>query len=440
MKRYAIALMVLLCISVAFAIPQDMVNHCVNLYNKISQMNINKINSRLDKPTVVFTDTYDNSAWVEDSKADLIYTGNYLTQVIESQQITPDTWVKFTRYVYTITNDRVTFVSLEMNSNFMNPTADPIWVQLGQFTFMYNANNHIEHMYMQMANPGGAITSGNRVHYIYNNGVIQFMYSAEYHDESETWSFEKNEIFMENGKYDHMIIQTSPDSTTWTNSEYETCTYDASDTSTYPIFQDFLDHSNFFPVYYTPDFPGIRVNLTETKTWNGTAWVDAYRKTFTYDTNWNVIQQFNEVIDGTTWGGEERTVITYASANRMESSIESNWESGSEMNYRRNRLEYGTGSTDITAPNSNFTISSYPNPFKNDAIVSIKSVNTGKANIQLYDVKGRKIASHDVILNNNNEINLSQIDSQSQKLASGIYFIKVTTPESSICKKIIKIK
>jgi hypothetical protein len=423
------------------ALPQDKVAYGINLVQQLSKMNVVKIQNRMDNPSVIFQDEFDQDAWVESGKTELFYSGNYLSHAINSMQIQPGVWVQFMKITNTVTNNRVTYVSMEMNMNMGQPTEEPQWIAMGGFTYVYNANNHLEHMYLSMMNmETGVMESDTRAHYIYENNMLKYMYSTEKDEDSDAIIYEKQEVFFVNNKFHHIVGQTSADSSSWVNNTYSEVTFDPTDNSNYDTFQNIVDNGSFYPLYYHYPFMGARITQELTKDWNGTSYEEAEKETFTFDSNWNVTEDFNQnKIDG-NWVGEDRTLITYVNANQINTVIESDWPNGTEQNSNRYRFQYGTGTTDVTSPMSNLRIASYPNPFKEDAVITIKSENVQNAQIELFNVKGRKVASKEISINSNTNINLSQISSDFNRLATGIYFVKVNTGNGSVSKKVIKIK
>ena len=70
----------------------------------------------------------------------------------------------------------------------------------------------------------------------------------------------------------------------------------------------------------------------------------------------------------------------------------------------------------------------YPNP-TND-ILNIKLNNINKANLSIWDVRGKLILEQTIFKERNLDLNVLE-------LQSGIYFVKINTPHSKIVKKLI---
>ncbi len=84
---------------------------------------------------------------------------------------------------------------------------------------------------------------------------------------------------------------------------------------------------------------------------------------------------------------------------------------------------------------SEIQIDSYPNPFKENLTVEIKARNTQMSQVVLYNLRGQKVYSKEISLNNkSNKVNLNL-----PKLSSGIYFLKVEGESNSSLSKVVKI-
>jgi len=72
----------------------------------------------------------------------------------------------------------------------------------------------------------------------------------------------------------------------------------------------------------------------------------------------------------------------------------------------------------------------YPNPTTGELTITHHELQI--TNIEIYDVYGRKLSSHPLILSSSHQkINLSNLN-------SGIYFIKIATEQGEVVKKVVK--
>jgi hypothetical protein len=91
--------------------------------------------------------------------------------------------------------------------------------------------------------------------------------------------------------------------------------------------------------------------------------------------------------------------------------------------------------TGIEKNNTLNELSIYPNPTNDKATISLISNSNEKLNYVLYDALGKQIEQKELFITpgfNNLEINSKQL-----QLSKGIYFIKLTSGEKEITKKLI---
>ncbi|MCX6163373.1 MAG: T9SS type A sorting domain-containing protein [Ignavibacteriae bacterium] len=90
-------------------------------------------------------------------------------------------------------------------------------------------------------------------------------------------------------------------------------------------------------------------------------------------------------------------------------------------------------------PPGKFELSqNYPNPFNPTTKISFTLSNDTKVSLKVYDISGREVSS---ILNNKTlTADYYTVEFSASNLASGIYFYRIVTNESSIVKKMAVIK
>ncbi len=86
--------------------------------------------------------------------------------------------------------------------------------------------------------------------------------------------------------------------------------------------------------------------------------------------------------------------------------------------------------------------SPYPNPFKSQIQIKYSLVKHGCIKIDVYDINGRLVRN---LLNQNLQDGVriavwNGKDENGKQLPSGVYFVRLKTPNKSITKKIIKLK
>ena len=76
----------------------------------------------------------------------------------------------------------------------------------------------------------------------------------------------------------------------------------------------------------------------------------------------------------------------------------------------------------------------YPNPFADQATFQVSCKQTQKAQLAVFDIRGRKVHSHEVTLQQGD----NRLAWDSQDLAAGIYLLKISTGTANITAKIVK--
>ena len=76
----------------------------------------------------------------------------------------------------------------------------------------------------------------------------------------------------------------------------------------------------------------------------------------------------------------------------------------------------------------------YPNPFSGSAKLAFELDEASSVSVAIYDVAGRKVA--DVMRAKSLPAGAGQLNIDSGKLASGVYFVKLSTPSKSVTRKI----
>ena len=92
-----------------------------------------------------------------------------------------------------------------------------------------------------------------------------------------------------------------------------------------------------------------------------------------------------------------------------------------------------TRSDYITLSINNLNI--YPNPATNESVISFQTQTSGKVNLSIFDIRGRKICT---LINEKVNAGKHTIPVSKTLPASGVYFCKITTNEGVSTKKLIK--
>ncbi|MBW6516542.1 MAG: T9SS type A sorting domain-containing protein [Candidatus Cloacimonetes bacterium] len=107
---------------------------------------------------------------------------------------------------------------------------------------------------------------------------------------------------------------------------------------------------------------------------------------------------------------------------------------------------YGDNTTlDIDIPISEYITSlrqNYPNPFNPLTRIDFSLSNDMQANLEVYNIKGQKVVTliNDILPEGEHTVVWNGINSQNRAVGSGIYFYKLTTPETTITRKMLLLK
>ncbi|MGB0523090.1 MAG: T9SS type A sorting domain-containing protein, partial [Flammeovirgaceae bacterium] len=79
-------------------------------------------------------------------------------------------------------------------------------------------------------------------------------------------------------------------------------------------------------------------------------------------------------------------------------------------------------------------LGNYPNPAQHQAILHLGLLEEAKLKIEIFDINGQL---KQTVLNENQEIGMYQIQFDTQALANGLYFIKVSNGKQVVTKKMV---
>lgn len=193
-------------------------------------------------------------------------------------------------------------------------------------------------------------------------------------------------------------------SAAWGNSARSTNTYNASKKLTQVLTEDFTANAwiNDTKSILTYNTNGL-VNEALYQDWNatGSAWADTDKDIFTYNANGSINQM---------------TVMEWK-------KDQSKWENQYRYTYTYPVVTFVSAATDD--PNQ---LRAFPNPFNN--VISLENTGLKEFSLQIFNANGQLVKS---IENgqSHSTINLAS-------LHSGVYFLKVISPESQKVIKLLK--
>ncbi len=102
------------------------------------------------------------------------------------------------------------------------------------------------------------------------------------------------------------------------------------------------------------------------------------------------------------------------------------------------RIPVSNEDNDISLVNQ-FTASNYPNPFNPETTISFNMPQAGKANVQIYNLRGQLVKT---LLNDQVSVGIKNVvwngtDAQNRPVASGLYFYRIKTDKNTIQRKML---
>ncbi|MBU1880527.1 T9SS type A sorting domain-containing protein, partial [bacterium] len=95
-----------------------------------------------------------------------------------------------------------------------------------------------------------------------------------------------------------------------------------------------------------------------------------------------------------------------------------------------------TATGEIVLPSS-FTCNAYPNPFNPTTAISIQLSALSHVNLSVYDISGRKVAT---LIDGFRNAGSYEVTFDGSKLASGIYFYRLTAGDYTANGKVVLMK
>jgi M6 family metalloprotease-like protein len=96
---------------------------------------------------------------------------------------------------------------------------------------------------------------------------------------------------------------------------------------------------------------------------------------------------------------------------------------------------------EVVTPNL-LTATNYPNPFNPETTISFDMPQAGKANVQIFNLRGQLVKTilNDQIAGGNQKLVWNGSDANNKDVASGVYFFRIKTDTQTIQKKMILMK
>ncbi|MCD4827964.1 MAG: T9SS type A sorting domain-containing protein [Candidatus Cloacimonetes bacterium] len=187
---------------------------------------------------------------------------------------------------------------------------------------------------------------------------------------------------------------------------------------------------------YTYNGDGNCLTDIEEEYMNG--WELDYRDTFTYD-GALMMHILAEDYDAGAWENHDQTFLTYSGTDLQE-QLSQEWDDAQWVNEERWLFESSDIDDDAVIPRVG--LDAWPNPFNPEVTVSFSLVLPGQAEMAVYDIRGRLVRTLHSGSTPAGEHNLTWngTDTSGAPVASGVYLLRLTTPQGTQSRKLTLLK
>ncbi len=358
------------------------------------------------KPTEYLYLKKELGSWLNDHRYNVTYNSdnNFLTENYQEWDETSMLWLDITRGDYEYdefqNNTVLTYYSYDgTNWNFAN-----------RITKEFNANNQITYLLWEIVYPETTEIFQVQEFYTYDeNGNNTLMEQQNWNSTSGEWENSQKFVMTYNG---NLIIQQ--DSFIWTGGPNWPATpqsrqiYSYTNSDIYNVVQQFDSGSgliNSSIIYYT--FNSGRPLEVEFKSWVNGAWKENSKFTFNYDGNGNTHEFYRY-----------------------------NWDDGlSTYIFNLKSLYFWSEAQPFvlgTSSHESLLAKMYPNPFKGELNISLKSALESEGLLQMFDLQGKEISKIEI------RQGVKSIKLNYPHLSKGVYFLHFNTAKTKQTFKIIK--
>jgi hypothetical protein len=102
----------------------------------------------------------------------------------------------------------------------------------------------------------------------------------------------------------------------------------------------------------------------------------------------------------------------------------------------------GKAEAEIIIPPKPMISRNYPNPFNPSTTIAFSLPTAGKANLNIYNVKGQKVRDlgNPELTRGHHTVVWDGRDNRGQSVSSGVYFVRLSTAQGKSVRKILMLK
>ena len=326
---------------------------------------------------------WNDSIWVNSSKAISTYDGNHNMTSFTLQSWNGIAWVNAYQYTYTydINNNQTNILRQNWDGS--------VWVNHWQYFYTYDTNNNQTSFIRQ----------------IWKNNAWVNTYQYTY-----TYDINNNQT---------SELDQNWNGSVWVNTEQYTYTYDVNNKRISGLDQSWNDSVwvNSTQSNYTYDANNNLTNILY-QVWNGSVWVISSQDIYTYDANNNQTSELYKTLFNGAWVNLWQELTTYDANNFLKSDLFKDWNilnnvvtDGDSTYYYYHTI---LGINNLKLLDACITV--YPNPTSGKFTISSKSIISS---VEIYNLHGQRIDSDFKI----NRQTSTEIDLSSH--SKGIYILNI---------------
>jgi len=287
----------------------------------------------------------------------------------------------------------------------------------------------------------------SRYHFIYNGNTLQENYMADYDRWGYYYGYYKQTFeYDARGRITADNISTSLDSLSWVNAWRFSYFYHPNDTSNGNSLVEYLKHG-FMLDYYGSVYSFNKVGMFQEshfQLWENNSWSDECKIEYYYDSNNRLISEVALRLYGfSEWRPQVLYSFAYDSNGNLYQQLTQDWDYyAQDWQFTREQNIYNweqfTSIEPPDLPPIQLGISTFPNPFRKNVLIYLKSPLNAPIKISVYNIKGQLIkslgSSKNIIIGWNGE------DEYGKTVSNGVYLIKAIQDGKSVSGKAIRIK
>ena len=429
MKTFTKILIVLFLAAIATNVTANLSNNFPDKWEKIVKNVINKkisFENNGDKILKTFTKkngyvvlevlymNWEEGNWVNDSKHIYNYDENGYMFEFYMQSWSEGVWVDYIKMTYT---NNAGGQPLESLMYIWDPALEE-WGLVGKYIFTYDVNQYLIEQLMQVWMEEQWVNNDKWIFTYDGNGNLIEELELDWDYIGEIWeNFDihyytyVDDLLMED-------LKQMWEEGAWVNDTDKFYTYDAGGHAT--------------------------ERLTKAWPYGATAWENFLHSTFSYNANWQEIEDFVEKWEGGVWIDHEMHTKTYDVNGNMIEKLTQVWEAKGWVDSEKQLYTYGTVGIDECSllNNSDINLINYPNPFKSTTTISFDIYENCHVRLEIFDITGKLVKTivHIELTPDNYLFTWNGTDDNDRIVKNGIYFYRLSSEKFTQTKRTTFVK